>query len=121
MTKVIANNNKNVEKRRQDRAHPNFHLKVFNRKTGVGIGPLGNISTGGIMVYSHELFLPGSSIEFAMILPAKINGKSSIGFQGRCVWCRECNGNEYRESGFELINLNIESARVLAVLMQTFS
>lgn len=122
MSKIIQNNNNLAsDKRRQQRVWPNCHLKVFNRQTGIGIGPLGNISSGGIMVYSHELFLPGNLIEFAMVLPAKISGKSSIGFKGQCVWCRECDASEYNEAGFKLINPDEESAQVLGVLMHMFS
>ncbi len=122
MLKIFQNNNKLAsDKRSQYRVRPNFHLKVFNRQTGIGIGPLGNISSGGIMVYSHEPFLPGNVIEFAMVLPAKISGKSSIGFKGKCVWCRECDGSEYHETGFELIHPDEESVRILEVLMHAFT
>jgi len=120
MLKPIKNNNALREKRNQDRIHPDYYLKVFNRKTGIGIGPLGNISSAGVMILSHELFLPGNVIDFAMILPSKINGKLSVGFKGECVWCREDHANEYHRAGFELTDLDEQSSSILSVLMHSF-
>jgi len=120
MLKQAKNNNALLEKRSQFRIHPDSFLKVFNRKTGIGIGPLGNISSTGVMILSHELFLPGNVIDFAMILPSKINGKLSVGFKGECVWCREDHNNEYHRAGFELINMDEQSLDILSVLMHSF-
>ena len=121
MLKPVIKTNALYDKRIQYRIRPDFYLKVFNRKTGIGIGPLGNISNGGVMILSSELFLPGNVIDFAMILPSKINGKSSVGFRGECVWCREDQANEYHQSGFELINLDEQSSNILSVLMHSFA
>jgi len=121
MSKLVKNTIALHEKRIQDRTHPDFFLKVFNRETGIGIGPLGNISSSGVMILSHELFLPGNIIDFAMILPSKINGKLSMGFRGQCVWCREDHVNEYHQAGFELIDLDEQSSNILSVLMHSFS
>ena len=115
------NNRQHQDFRRQARKYPGFILKVFNRKTGIGIGPLGNISSNGFMVYSRELYLPGNNIEFAMILPSKLNGKSNICFTGSCVWCREYPGNEYHEAGFEIVSIDEESMQVLSILMSSLS
>ena len=120
MLRLVKNNTALLEKRHQDRIHPDYFLKVFNRKTGIGIGPLGNISRSGVMILSHELFLPGNVIDFAMILPSKINGKLSVGFKGECVWCREDHVNEYHQSGFELVDLDEKSSNILSVLMHSF-
>lgn len=113
---------KQAEKRQRERREPSLSLKVFDRDTGIGIGPLGNISLGGLMVFSEQVYETGAEVAFAMVLPAKINGRFNLSFDARCVWCRR--QAEESEStyiaGFEINSIDQDNKNILQVLTTKF-
>ncbi|PCI44454.1 MAG: hypothetical protein COB51_10185 [Moraxellaceae bacterium] len=109
----------NQEKRRYKRHSPGLPLRVFDRGTGLGIGPLANISLDGLKVYCAHDYDPGAVIVFAMVLPVRINGSRNVSFEGRCAWSLQSEKEEF-EAGFEITQISASNKTILKLLTTKF-
>ncbi|MBV1870012.1 MAG: PilZ domain-containing protein [Gammaproteobacteria bacterium] len=106
-----------VFKRRSLRQTLSVPLRVFNRENGSRLGPIGNLSNDGLMLFSAKALLLGEVYPMAMVLPVEIRGLKSVAFNGRCVWC-ECSedGASY-VVGFSFDALDQSNDEILKILI----
>ena len=109
----------NHEKRRYRRHSPGLPLRVFDRSTGLGIGPLGNISLDGLKVYCKHDYELGAVIVFAMVLPVRINGSRNVSFEACCAWSLQSEKGAF-EAGFEITKISADSKTILKLLTAKF-
>ena len=106
-----------VFKRKSLRQVPSVPLRVFNRENGSRLGPIGNLSDDGLMLFSENALLLGEVYPMAMVLPVEIKGLKSVAFNGRCVWCeRSENGASY-VVGFSFDALDQNNDEILKILI----
>lgn len=106
-------------KNRIPRKTPSVSLRVFNRDDGLRIGPVGNISLEGLMVFAMHELVVGRVYPLAMILPVKITNMASIGFDARCVWCRYSDEHLSYLAGFSFDSSDKKNQDVFQVLMSS--
>ena len=104
---------------RISRKVPSVSLRVFNRDDGLRIGPVGNISSEGLMVFARHKLLVGRVYPLAMILPVKITGAASIGFDACCVWCHFSDDHMSYLAGFSFDSADKKNQNVFQVLMNS--
>ncbi|MBL4608863.1 MAG: PilZ domain-containing protein [Pseudomonadales bacterium] len=110
-----------VLKRKSLRQAPNVPLRVFNREDGSRLGPIGNISVDGLMLFSASQLLPNEIYPMAMVLPVSIKGSRSVAFDGECVWCEYSEDRATYVAGFSLDGLDKSSNEILQVLIRSYA
>jgi len=107
------------ESRHYERHSPGMALRVFDGATGVGIGPVGNISLEGLMVFCQHDYAPGQALSFAMILPGFIGGSRNLSFDTHCMWCSKGEKGEF-EAGFAISEISTRNREILKLLTTKF-
>ncbi len=110
-----------ILKRKSLRQAPNVPLRVFNREDGSRLGPIGNISADGLMLFSASQLLLDEVYPMAVVLPVKIKGSKSVAFDGQCVWCEYSEDRPSYIAGFSLDSLDNTNREILQVLVRSYS
>ena len=110
-----------ILKRKSLRQAPNIPLRVFNREDGSRLGPVGNISVDGLMLFSANQLLLNEMYPMAMVLPVKIKGSKSVAFDGQCVWCEYSEDRSSYVAGFSLDALDNANNEILQVLVRSYA
>lgn len=110
-----------ILKRKSLRQAPNVPLRVFNREDGSRLGPIGNISVDGLMLFSARQLLLDEVYPMAVVLPVKIKGSKSVAFDGQCVWCEYSEDRSSYIAGFSLDSLDSTNSEILQVLVRSYS
>lgn len=110
-----------ILKRKSLRQAPNVPLRVFNRENGSRLGPIGNISIDGLMLFSASQLLLDEMYPMAVVLPVKIKGSKSVAFDGQCVWCEYSEDMSSYIAGFSLNSLDCTNSEILKVLVRSYS
>ena len=106
---------------RISRKVPSVSLRVFNRDDGLRIGPVGNVSLEGLMVFARDELVVDRIYPLAMILPVRITDVASIGFDARCVWCHFSDEHLSYLTGFSFDSPDEKNKNVFQVLMNSGS
>lgn len=107
--------------RRHTRRRVGVILRVFERKTGMNIGRLVNISQEGLKVSGKEALAVGRRYELGMILPEPLEGSNTLKFDARVVWSRPAaDAAEGYHAGFQLINIEKNDSRILAQFIERY-
>lgn len=106
---------------RSKRYSPSVSLKVFNRDTGERVGPIGNISLTGLMLQTSKNLVENTVYPFALILPVKIKGASSVAFDARCVWRYFNEPNQLHSAGFILDSLTDKNQEIFQTLINSYA
>jgi hypothetical protein len=110
-----------ILKRKSLRQAPNIPLRVFNREDGSRLGPIGNISVDGLMLFSASQLLLDEVYPMAVVLPVKIKGSKSVAFDGQCVWCEYSEDRSSYIAGFSLDALDNANNEILQVLVRSYA
>ena len=108
------------DKRRFDRRHSIYYLRVYNQNDGTLLGNLVDISEKGVMLVSDEPLELDRFYKLKMQLPEPMNGKETIEFTGRCAWCKSDINPHFFGAGFELINPKPEFSEMLESLIEAY-
>lgn len=112
-----------VEKknRRHTRRRVGIVLRVFERKTGMNIGRLINISQEGVKLASKEILAVGRRYEMGMILPEPLEGSNTLSFDARVVWSRPAEevAGEYH-AGLQIIDIGKNDSRILDQFIERY-
>ena len=110
-----------ILKRKSLRQAPNIPLRVFNREDGSRLGPIGNISADGLMLFSSSRLLPNVVYPMAVVLPVKIQGSKSLAFNGQCVWCEYSAERSSYVAGFSFDALDKVNSSILEKLVRFYA
>lgn len=109
-----------LEKRKLQRRHLIYYLRVFDRNTINLIGHLVDITSEGIMIISETPIEVGKSFQMRMILPKEFFGKEQINFDAISRWSdKDINPNFY-DTGFQLENISDENIKIVTQLIEDF-
>lgn len=119
--RVVSLNDLEKKSRKQTRRRIGAVLRVFERKTGMNIGRLINISMEGFKLATKESLAIGRRYEIGMILPEPLEGSNTLSFDARVVWNRPAEDvpGENR-AGLHIINIGENDARILAKLIDKY-
>ena len=109
-----------VERRRLSRRHILFYSRVFDRKTGVFLGYLGNLNEGGLMIISENPLEVNSEYLLRIDLPEDIFSKSVLNFEAKSVWCQLDVDPNFYNTGFQFLNITEESKDIIAKIIDEY-
>ena len=108
------------ERRRLSRRHILFYSRVFDRKTGIFLGYLGNMNEGGLMIISEIPIEVGLVHLLRIDLPEDIYSKSVLNFEAKSVWCRLDIDPNFYNTGFQFNKITEDSKDIIAQIIDDY-
>ena len=108
------------DRRRLSRRHILFYSRVFDRKSGVFLGYLGNMNEGGLMIISEDPIDINQDFLLRIDLPEDIYSMSVLNFDARSVWCKLDVDPNFYNTGFQLDNVSDESKDIIAQIIDDY-
>ena len=108
------------ERRRLNRRHILFYSRVFDRKTGVFLGYLGNMNEGGLMIISETPIKVDQVFLLRIDLPEDIYSKSVLNFEAKSVWSRLDVDPNFYNTGFKLLEISDDSKDIIAQIIDDY-
>lgn len=108
------------EKRKLERRHLIYYLRVFDRETDKVLGHLINISPKGIMIMSEEPLEINRLFKLRMDLPVEIFEKTEIEFNAKSRWTKKDVNPEFYDTGFSIANISSEEEKLLEKLIDDY-
>lgn len=108
------------ERRRLSRRHILFYSRVFDRKTGVFLGYLGNMNEGGLMIISENPLDEDQLYLLRIDLPEDIYSQSVLNFEAKSVWCRLDVDPNFYNTGFQLIDISDIGKDIIAQIIDDY-
>jgi Tfp pilus assembly protein PilZ len=108
------------ERRRLHRRHILFYSRVFDRKTGVFLGYLGNMNEGGLMIISENPIEVGENFLLRIDLPEDIFSTTVLNFEAKSVWCRLDVDPNFQNTGFQLMDITEEGKEIIAQIVDDY-
>ena len=108
------------ERRKIQRRHLIYYLRVFERGTGQLVGHLVDISTEGLMLLSEEPIETDRVFYLRMTLPTEIHSSAHVTFNGRSIWCKPDNSPDFYATGFSFEEVTTKDIRVIENLIKAY-
>jgi len=109
-----------LEKRKFQRRHLIYYLRVFDRDTVNLLGHLVDITSEGVMVISENPIEVGKIFHMRMILPKEIIGKEQISFDAVSKWSAKDVNPSFYDTGFEFQDVSRENIKIISQLIEDF-
>ena len=106
------------ERRKSQRRHLIYYLKLFDIDADQLLGNLVDITTEGLMLVSEHPLEKGEQYHLKLVLPKKVLGKKAIDFRGRCLWCQEDVNPGLFAAGLQFTQITGEDQLVIEVLVR---
>jgi len=107
-------------KRKVERKHLIYYLKVIDQETDQIIGHAVNISNEGMMLISEKPIKTEFLFQLKMFLPEKIEDSRYFEFSAVSKWSREDENPDFYNIGFQLNNVSTEAVQVIEGLIDKF-
>ena len=109
-----------AERRRLHRRHILFYSRVFDRKTGIFLGYLGNMNEGGMMIISEEPLELEQVFMLRIDLPDENYALPVLNFEARSVWCKKDIDPNFFNTGFRFMEISEKSKQVIAQIIEDY-
>jgi hypothetical protein len=108
------------DKRKLERRHLIYYLRIFNLPGGELLGHLIDITPEGMMIIGEESIPAGQDFDLHMDLPADIMGKAWIEFKAHSKWSRKDVDPSFYGTGFHLVDVSAEDRNIINRLIKDF-
>jgi len=108
-----------VEKRLKQR-HKYFYSRVYDETTHDQTGRLVDITTQGMRLKCDKPVEANTNFQFRMVLPVGIEGKRSITFDAKSMWCKKTVNSDLYDSGFRLTNISPGNIEIIEKLIREY-
>lgn len=112
---------KKADKRKVQRWHLVFYLRVFDGQSPTIVGHVVDISRRGLMLVCDEPVEKGRALTLRMKLPKEQAGRQEILFDAVCRWCRQDANPDFYIAGFKFAALPADLGEHLRQLVSEFS
>lgn len=116
-----AHEQQRKEMRRVERRHLVFYLRVFDGMSGRVLGHIVDISSKGVMLISEDPIPVNENFRLRMRLPSQIANKDELILDATSRWCKPDDNPDFYITGFEIDEVDEESARFILSLVESFS
>ena len=107
-----------IEKRQRRRWELVFYLRIFDQSNGELLGHVIDISEDGLMLLSEVPIELNKDFDLTLELPASESGNNQkISFKARSLWQSQDTNPDLVDTGFQLINPEIDSIKALKNLI----
>lgn len=106
--------------RANERTRLVYYLRVFDADTGLLLGHVANISTGGIKLVSHDPPELNRAYMLKLILPKEVSGRSELLFAVKSCWAEPDSNPDFIITGFSFRSLSDEQAAQIDAVHDEF-
>ncbi len=110
-----------MERRKLDRRHFSYYMRVMNDTNGELVGHLADISTGGFKIESQKPIPLNLDFKLRIDLTGEVSDKSFITFIARSKWCQpdHIDPTSYNV-GFQLISITPGDLEIFARMFEKY-
>jgi len=108
------------EKRKLERRHLIYYLRVFDNKTNKLLGHLVDISTEGFMLISEEPIETNSTFQLRMNIPPEIPETQHINYIARSEWSRSDINPAFYNPGFQILRISMDAFKIIDRMIEEF-
>jgi hypothetical protein len=108
------------ERRRLHRRHILFYSRVFDRKTGLFLGYLGNLNQGGLMIISEEPIDVEQVFLLRIDLPEDIYPQPVLNFEAQSAWCLRDVDPHFCNTGFKFLDISEPSQKIISQIVEDY-
>ena len=109
------------DRRRESRKFLTFFSRVLDRETGILLGYLVDLTTGGALLIGNVFFQPNSLLELRLDLPEGFTAQDQLEIEARAVWSRPDTDPEFYRTGLQLVNIKPTDLMILERLLNIHS
>jgi c-di-GMP-binding flagellar brake protein YcgR len=107
-----------ITEKRHTTRHQYFYSRIYDETTHNQTGRLVDISAGGIRLLSDEPIKTDVNFQLRMVLPRSIEGKKSITFDAKSIWCEKTTDSDLYDAGFKLLHISPENEEIIDRLIK---
>lgn len=109
------------ERRKLDRRHFSYYMRVMNDTNGELVGHLADISTGGFKLESQKPIPLNLDFKLRIDLTGEVSDKSYIVFIARTKWCQpdHIDPTSYNV-GFQLISITPSDLEIFSRMFEKY-
>jgi hypothetical protein len=96
------------KRRKLQRRHLVFYLRVFERDTDNLLGSLVDITSEGIMIMSESSIETDKVFHLRMHLGKEMGVDRYLDFDALSIWCKNDVNPDFYDTGFRLLNISYE-------------
>lgn len=108
------------EKRKTKRRYLLYYMRIYDATTRQQIGNLVDITPRGAMVVSEHPIPEGQTTRLSMELTDEVADKPFMEFSARSKWCRPDINLNMHNTGFEILELAPEDAKIVHRIVEEF-
>ena len=108
------------ERRQLDRRHMLFYSRVFDRRTGIFLGYLGNLTKEGMMIISEDPIPVGKDFLLRIDLPDDMYEQNVLNFEASSRWCQPDIDPNFHNTGFQFERIEDNDVEVVAQIIEDY-
>ena len=105
------------DKRGLKRRHLIFYLRTFDRKTGMLVGHLVDITTHGLMLIGEKGLETRKLFTLKMATPIDFGDMEYIEFDAECIWSATDINPQFYDSGMKFKKISIKDREIIKSLV----
>ncbi len=109
------------DRRTIKRKHVAYYTRMFDAKSDVQLGNLGDISLGGVMLISAIPFPPDTTFQLKLELSDDIADKPFMVFEALSLWSHPDLDPELNNTGFRITKIAPEDLEIIRNILQAYS
>ena len=93
------------DRRKESRKFLTYFSRVMDRKTGIMLGYLVDLTTGGALLIGNVSLKPESVLQLRLDLPEGFATQEQLDMEARAVWSRPDTDPEFFRTGLQLVKI----------------
>ncbi len=102
-----------IERRKIPRRLILFYSRVFDRRTGIFVGYLGEMNENGMMIISETPLKTNQVFPLRIDLPEDSYARPVLEFDAYSVWCERDTDPHFYNTGFRFLNIPEETRQII--------
>jgi hypothetical protein len=108
------------EKRKINRRFLLYYMRIYDADSRQQIGNLVDITEYGVMIVSDNPIPEEKTIRLRIELTAEVSEKPYMEFSAQSKWCKPDINPHLHISGFEILDISSENAKIIHRIIDTF-
>lgn len=105
------------ERRREQRKHISYYLRIFDHDSGELIGHLIDFSNDGLRVLTEEPVETGMDFKLRLDLAAVMNFEQQLLFDAKSVWLEQDYSSNSYNCGFVIVKISNKTREIIEQLI----
>ena len=120
MNETKETSNKSYDRRKLQRRHLIYYLRVFEVESEKILGHLVDVTQDGVMLISEEAIPIGVVFHLKMSLPMEYAGKPYLEFDAKSLWSARDINPDFINTGFTLLNIEQDEKDVINQIISDY-